>query len=282
MRQDGHRTFCIPGMPPNSTQARPPPSSLGPDGRQRRPTVGKPPAGPMLAAALRALSPPAAPGTASARAPGRMRASGVRWRFRGRLPAGQRGPSAAAQLQLAQQGAPQPRLSILPLLYKPHRESGPRWTGRPGWPWRLPPGRGDPRGGPGGHTERREELRAPQGCLIRAPAHRLAALTGSALVVAPPLLRLGHGRSGAGLASRGPSLGLGLSAPPRPGISDNQPIEEQDGFLLQRLCEADFPVRGSGGDWRKQAEDEQAAKAEIPVKARKRSRCIFLLSDTWG
>lgn len=59
-------------------------------------------------------------------------------------------------------------------------------------------------------------------------------------------------------------------------------MEEQDRFLLQRLCEADFPGRGSGGDWRKQAEDEPAAKAEIPVEARERSRCIFLLSDTRG
>ncbi|XP_054057685.1 uncharacterized protein LOC128909675 [Rissa tridactyla] len=44
-------------------------------------------------------------------------------------------------------------------------------------------------------------------------------------------------------------------------------MEEQDRFLLQRLSEADFPGRGSGGDWRKQAEDEPAAKAEIPVEA---------------
>lgn len=109
-----------------------------------------------------------------------------------------------------------------------------------------------------------------------------AALTGSALVVAPPLLRLRHGRSGARLGSRGPSLGLGFPAPPRPGISDNQPIEEQERFLLQRLCEADFSGRGSGGDWREQAEGEPAAKAEIPVEACERSRCIFLLSDTRG
>lgn len=101
-------------------------------------------------------------------------------------------------------------------------------------------------------------------------------------MVAPPLLRLGHGRSGARLGSRGPSPGLGLSAPPRPGISDNQPMEEQERFLLQRLCEADFSGRGSGGDWREQAEGELAAKAEIPVEARERSRCIFLLSDTRG
>lgn len=112
-----------------------------------------------------------------------------------------------------------------------------------------------------------------------------APLTGSPLVVAPPLLWLGHGRSGARLGSArllGPSVGLGLSAPPRPGIRDNQPMEEQDRFLFQRLCEADFSGRGSGGDWRRQAKDELAAMAEIPVKARERSRCIFLLSDTRG
>lgn len=59
-------------------------------------------------------------------------------------------------------------------------------------------------------------------------------------------------------------------------------MEEQAGFLLQRLCEAAFPGRGSGGDWRRQAEDGRAAKAEIPVEARERSRCIFLLSGTRG
>lgn len=66
-------------------------------------------------------------------------------------------------------------------------------------------------------------------------------------------------------------MGLGLSAPPRPGISDNQPMEEQDRFLFQRLCEADFSGRGSGGDWRRQAKDELAAMAEIPVKARRKA-----------
>lgn len=79
-----------------------------------------------------------------------------------------------------------------------------------------------------------------------------------------------------------PSVGLGLSVPPRPGLSDNQPMEEQERFLLQRLCGADFPDRGSGGDWRRQAKDKAVVAVEIPVKAREQNRCIFLLSDTWS
>lgn len=187
-----------------------------------------------------------------ARRPPAHARSGVRWRFQGRLlsPArprpGQREPKSHGR-------ARPPCCSPTARREAEHR--------RPG---RLSSG-----------DEKRRLDPAP-------PPAGPAALTGSALVVAPPLLRLGHGRSGARLGSRGPSPGLGLSAPPRPGISDNQPIEEQERFLLQRLCEADFSGRVSGGDWREQAEGELAAKAEIPVEARERSRCIFLLSDTRG
>lgn len=49
-------------------------------------------------------------------------------------------------------------------------------------------------------------------------------------------------------------------------------MEEQERFLLQRLCGADFPDRGSGGDWRRQAKDEAEVAAEIPVEAREQNR----------
>lgn len=67
-------------------------------------------------------------------------------------------------------------------------------------------------GGPG---KRRANSAPRQAARSDPPPAGPAALTGSALVVAPPLLRLGHGRSGAQLGSA-PAAPLRVSVSPLP------------------------------------------------------------------
>lgn len=169
------------------------------------------------------------------------------------------------------------------------RANGVRWRSRGRFPsarTRLRPGAPRPRPGEA-RPVKAARPEAPRGRMRGAPArpsarpaHRPPA--GGCSLASLTWAWSQRRSAGLGSAPRSLSGSRSLSAPPRPGISDNQPIEEQDRFLFQRLCEADFSGRGSGGDWRRQAKDKLAAMAEIPVKARERSRCIFLLSDTRG
>lgn len=176
------RVGDAPSAAPGTPRARPPPPQPG--GTHQRggqeASAGPAPAaapGALLVAAGGARNGRSLPG--ATRAAGRMRADGVRWRFRGRLLPARRRRPARARLRLSgPAGSSAAASSALPLSHQPRREPG---CSQPGLALPVAASLAGEKPPRLGQIKRPREtsgdLRAQRGRPLRAPAraHRLRA-----------------------------------------------------------------------------------------------------------